>query len=250
VKKALYVLLFSVLGTLLGALVSFATELSYFALIEMMQGGDVVFLHDTGPYNLFVILVGVLSCIGFVMGYIQGRRAWDYVYGDCVGSRRKGRLAFIIALSILVVSVAILGFRQNVFGLTATVMEHANQVPSQADSDTRIATIRPRSGIRGVVMIGPVCQQNALKKTISSTTPAETCGDQPYETELAVYRDDVVIKTFTSAGNGNFELSITPGSYAIGKLPGSSSLPRLSKIPVLVVEGDILDIPVRLESGL
>jgi hypothetical protein len=86
-----------------------------------------------------------------------------------------------------------------------------------------------RSGIRGIVHLGPNCE---------NATRASPCI-LPYSAELVIIdADDNVVARVTSGDDGRFEVTLPPGVYTIQPVPPANGDPFPAGDPVSVVVGD------------
>lgn len=98
-------------------------------------------------------------------------------------------------------------------------------------------------GVSGNVLLGPNCpvvQQD------------EPCPDTPYQTELVVTSADGMreIKRFSSDANGEFEVNLAVGTYAI-RSPNSGGLPYCStNEPFTVTAGTMTEVTVFCDTGI
>jgi hypothetical protein len=113
------------------------------------------------------------------------------------------------------------------------------QLPAAAPPSTT-------QGIRGTVMVGPTCPG-------PRGGPADgACADKPYATSLDVTTVDGsrTIKTFASAADGTFQVTLPPGEYAI-KNGSTQVLPRCSSAGTFTVTaGSFATVPVSCDSGM
>lgn len=79
------------------------------------------------------------------------------------------------------------------------------------------------SGIRGTVLLGPICP-------VVKDPPDPDCSDKPYATNLVLTTADQsrVIAEFSSNTYGKFEIKIQPGEYAIRSAVAANILPYCS----------------------
>ena len=98
-------------------------------------------------------------------------------------------------------------------------------------------------GIRGVVLLGPNCP------VVQEGVP---CPDTPYATDLVVTRPDGtnVIREFSSDANGEFEVGLPIGTYAI-RSPNPGVLPYCTtNEPVTVEAGAMTEVKVLCDTGI
>lgn len=86
-------------------------------------------------------------------------------------------------------------------------------------SDTTVA--ESWGSIYGNVLLGPVCP-------VERDPPDPDCADRPYETRLALTTGDGarVIREFSSSAEGEFNIDVPAGTYAIRSAAGANILPR------------------------
>lgn len=105
------------------------------------------------------------------------------------------------------------------------------------------APILDDQGIRGIVMLGPLCPV---------VQEGEPCPDKPFQTDLVVTNPDGtrLIKEFSSDIDGRFEVYLPVGVYAI-RSPEAGGLPYCStNEPVTVRSGLMADVTVFCDSGI
>ncbi|MCL5429350.1 MAG: DUF4493 domain-containing protein [Chloroflexi bacterium] len=98
-------------------------------------------------------------------------------------------------------------------------------------------------GIMGLVLLGPHCP------VVQEGVP---CPDTPYETELVVTSLDGtrIIKEFSSNANGEFEVNLPIGTYAI-RSPDPGGLPYCTtNQPVTVEAGAMTEVKVLCDTGI
>ena len=104
-------------------------------------------------------------------------------------------------------------------------------------------SIPERQGIRGTVLLGPNCPV---------VQEGEPCPDTLYQTELVVTSADGMreIKRFSSDANGEFEVNLAVGSYAI-RSPNPGELPYCStNEPFSVKTGSMTEVTVFCDTGI
>lgn len=99
------------------------------------------------------------------------------------------------------------------------------------------------SGIRGVVHLGPTCED---------ATRASPCIE-PYSAELVILdaRDDVVARV-TSGTDGRFEVTLPPGVYTIQPVPPANGdlFPAGQTISAVVGEDEYTEVGVDYDTGI
>jgi hypothetical protein len=112
--------------------------------------------------------------------------------------------------------------------------------PPRAESEAMEA----KTGIEGLVTIGPVCPAPEAGKE---------CPDRPYSATIVVREagSDRVVATFTSGEDGRFRVELPPGNYVLD--PGEPQLiaePVAEAVEVVVEEGVFAYAVVRFDSGV
>lgn len=100
-----------------------------------------------------------------------------------------------------------------------------------------------RSGIRGIVHLGPTCED---------ATRASPCVE-PYSAELVILdADDAVIARITSGTDGRFEVTLPPGVYTIQPVPPANGdlFPNGDPVSVVVGEEAYTEIGVDYDTGI
>ncbi len=98
-------------------------------------------------------------------------------------------------------------------------------------------------GIHGTVLLGPNCP------VMQADVP---CPDTPYQTDLVVTSADGmrVVKQFSSDVNGEFEVNLAVGSYAI-RSPNSGGLPHCTtNESFTVTSGAMSEVTVFCDTGI
>ena len=99
------------------------------------------------------------------------------------------------------------------------------------------------SGIRGIVDLGPTCE---------NATRASPCI-KPYSAELVISDgDDNVVARVTSGTDGRFEVTLPPGVYTIQPVPPANGDPFPVGDPVSVVVGEqaYTDVGIDYDTGI
>lgn len=102
------------------------------------------------------------------------------------------------------------------------------------------------SGVFGRVFVGPICP-------VERIPPDPNCAERPLQTDLALttYDGSRTVKLFSSDADGQFRISVAPGSYVIRPAPGAPSLPACSETEVLVVRvNSYTESTVHCDSGI
>jgi hypothetical protein len=100
--------------------------------------------------------------------------------------------------------------------------------------------------IYGQVLLGPTCP-------VERYPPDPACADKPFATKLALTTADgaTVVKEFSSDQNGNYRVSVQPGTYAIRSAAVANILPYCgSSAAFKLSKGQILNIPVTCDTGI
>jgi hypothetical protein len=99
------------------------------------------------------------------------------------------------------------------------------------------------SGIKGRVMIGPVCP---------APQPDTPCPNEPYEAELQIVRASTseVATVVRSDSDGRFSVALPPGRYVIRSADGETSIPSLAPVPVTVPDDEFVQARVIFDSGI
>lgn len=105
------------------------------------------------------------------------------------------------------------------------------------------APVTETQGIRGMALLGPNCP------VVQEGVP---CPDTPYQTDLVVTSADGmrVIKEFSTDAEGEFEVSVPVGVYAI-RSPEPGGLPYcMTNEPVSVGAGEVIEVIVFCDTGI
>ncbi len=116
-------------------------------------------------------------------------------------------------------------------------------VPDQEATGTN-AVLPYDSGIRGSVLLGPVCP-------VEQNPPAPQCAERPYSTLVVVFRtsDPVHAIAFAqSNASGTWSVALPPGSYVLGA--GESASPQCDHPNVTVTAGAYASATVRCDTGI
>jgi hypothetical protein len=98
------------------------------------------------------------------------------------------------------------------------------------------------SGIRGVVLLGPVCATQSAE-----SSPCLT----PYAANLVITDSDGNVVTSVSSGSdGRFQVLLPPGDYVIQPDNGPDGNPSSIPQPVTVAPGEFEDVEVDYDTGL
>lgn len=99
------------------------------------------------------------------------------------------------------------------------------------------------AGIRGKVLLGPMCP------VLQSDSP---CPDRPIKADITVTGSDgETVATGRSDGNGTYRISLPPGSYTVtAKRPGSGGLGSGKPVTVEVPAGTYVHLNLLVDSGI
>lgn len=122
---------------------------------------------------------------------------------------------------------------------TPTVPVDTNAGPQPVLSPTEEELAYP-SGVRGSVLLRTTCPPQQ----------PEGCGDRPFEADLRIAtKQGTFVKKFRSAKNGEFAVSLLPGTYVIGQPTGAPAFPNAQDQEFTVVEDRWTDVVVRFDPG-
>ena len=111
----------------------------------------------------------------------------------------------------------------------------------QAGNETPSPTV-PTSGIRGIVLLGPVCPTESAE-----SSPCLT----PYAATLVITDSDGNVITRVSSGpDGRFEVLLPPGDYVIQPDNGPDGNPSSIPQPVTVGPDEFEQVEVDYDTGL
>ncbi len=111
----------------------------------------------------------------------------------------------------------------------------------QAGSETPSPTVLD-SGIRGIVLLGPVCPTDSAE-----SSPCLT----PYAANLVITDSDGnVVTRITSGSDGHFEVLLPPGDYVIQPDNGPDGNPSSIPQPVTVGPDEFEQVEVDYDTGL
>lgn len=99
--------------------------------------------------------------------------------------------------------------------------------------------------ITGTVLFGPTCP-------VMQDPPESECADRFYATELVLTSVDGsrVIKGFSSDSDGQFNIDVPPGEYAV-RSAGTNIIPQCgTPTPIIVKANDSIDVTVHCDSGI
>ncbi|MBI4259066.1 MAG: hypothetical protein HY658_00735 [Actinobacteria bacterium] len=102
-----------------------------------------------------------------------------------------------------------------------------------------------RSGIEGVVLVGPQCP------VVQEGSP---CPDEPYSAEIRILDQGTqeLVETVVSGSDGRFRVALPPGSYLLDpqRPDPSAPFPIAGPIPVTVVEGEYTSVTISYDTGI
>lgn len=114
--------------------------------------------------------------------------------------------------------------------------------------DVNSATTTPggvtiKSGIEGVVTIGPVCP-------VERIPPDPKCADRPYQAHLKIVNlGGDTVASFTTEANGTYHVELPAGFYTVENA-STSVMPTLMPTPIRVIEGSVSLLNLTFDSGI
>jgi hypothetical protein len=100
------------------------------------------------------------------------------------------------------------------------------------------------SGIMGKVTIGPTCP-------VETYPPTPDCADKPYATKLRFVKNDTDYVVFAQSNtDGDFSISLEPGTYWITVPDLSKQMPSLEETKVVVQDKVYTNINLKFDSGI
>lgn len=106
--------------------------------------------------------------------------------------------------------------------------------------------VTPDSGIRGIVLAGPVCP-------VERNPPDPNCADRPIETNVSAYKVSDITRAVAitaSKKDGTFEMKLPAGEYVVMSGPYGVPLPRCSDVSVSVKENAYTSVQVLCDTGI
>lgn len=98
------------------------------------------------------------------------------------------------------------------------------------------------SGIRGIVLVGPMCP------VIKAGSP---CPDRPMAADIQVTRNGEVVTTVRSRSDGRFSVDLSPGDYVLLPVqPSPGGLPFAKPVPVTVEPHRFTAVRIEFDSGI
>jgi hypothetical protein len=107
-----------------------------------------------------------------------------------------------------------------------------------------LAPATPGTGIRGLVLLGPLCPVEI---------EGQPCPDQPYATGLVVTNVDGAreLKQFSSNTDGSFLVDVPAGEYAIRSAAAAAVLPYCATNETVIVRpGGYTEAIVYCDTGI
>jgi hypothetical protein len=103
-------------------------------------------------------------------------------------------------------------------------------------------SVPPGTGIRGVARLGPTCPVESL------TSP---CPDRPFQGDVRARASDGSTTTVSTDEQGQFSLSLRPGTYVVVAVPPSVGGPPTS-VPqtVQVRTGSYTQVVLEVDTGI
>lgn len=100
-------------------------------------------------------------------------------------------------------------------------------------------------GIAGEVVLGPSCP-------VMGPGMEEECADKGYQTTLVVKTKDEKreVARVRSGADGRFRVTLAPGEYSVGPLPGAGQLPVCKMQFVTVEPGQFAPIAIHCDTGI
>ncbi len=99
------------------------------------------------------------------------------------------------------------------------------------------------SGVRGTATIGPTCP-------VERMPPDPACADKPYAGSFTIKtKSGTTVTTFSSAADGSFSVSLSPGTYEVN-LSAGSVMPSMASQEFTVVAGAFTQLELSVDSGI
>lgn len=103
--------------------------------------------------------------------------------------------------------------------------------------------ISGNAGIKGFVMMGPVCPVQRAGD--------DSCNDKPVKTNIVIKdKKEDVVKSFETVEDGSFSVSLSPGNYVIYADSGNNALGGSKPEYVTVEEGKFAEVTIRIDTGI
>jgi hypothetical protein len=103
-------------------------------------------------------------------------------------------------------------------------------------------TTTSRGTVSGRVTLSPTCP-------VEQIPPDPNCAPRGYSTTIVVRRNGQAITTTSSDSNGEFSLTLSPGTYTI-EPRGGQTYPTCSSTTVRVVSNSVTNIDFSCDSGI
>ena len=97
------------------------------------------------------------------------------------------------------------------------------------------------SGIRGIVLIGPLCP------VVVEGSP---CPDEPWEGIVRVSDPGGQVAEVATDAEGRFAVAVAPGTYDVGPIVEGTGPGFARSERVTVTEGDVIAIKLTVDSGI
>ena len=107
-------------------------------------------------------------------------------------------------------------------------------------------TFRFISGVRGQVLLGPICP-------VERIPPDPACAPKPYPTDIEIQADQgngyVIIKTIATDGQARYSVMLEPGEYILTPV-GGQPFPRCDSSDVGVVADNFTELNLSCDTGI
>jgi hypothetical protein len=114
---------------------------------------------------------------------------------------------------------------------------------STGSGSSNVGILPYNSGIRGTVMLGPMCP-------VMRDPPDPQCADRGYETKISIARTNgQAVSIAESDALGNFEVQLAPGEYVVSAV-GGQMLPRCSPVTVTISAGEYFPAKINCDTGI
>lgn len=244
-KKSFYVLLFIVLGAIIGGIVAWSAELAYLSILEadaLKKGipdalGYVYNSDDPFDYVYVVFVV-----VGIIVGMIQGLQNWEWLYGDrMIIVKRRIHVRTFILYGVLTLVICALAYTTDTLDVRSFFeREKGTSLGLVSQHEKQ----RSFSSVSGIVLLSVSCEGVGRGREGRS---AFDCV-QPYSALFGVFQGGTIVKTVESTENGVFEVKLSPGQYALRPLPVTERLVSFDPIDFSLAEGEEKRFEVLFES--
>lgn len=103
--------------------------------------------------------------------------------------------------------------------------------------------ISESAGIKGFVVIGPICPVQRAGD--------DSCNDKPVKTNIVIKdKKKDVIKSFETLEDGSFLVDLSPGNYVIYADSGNNTLGGSKPEYVTVEDGKFSEVTIRIDTGI